>query len=201
MFWRLGFLFTWLSFCFLTATSASALEFRKCTYKIMVSALDQPTFEYREARMTVWVRTKTAKESNRGISKIASKCVRNNVLRDQEILGDCGGNSKQTTLLGDSTKQGWGVSGFRLTRGFKRLRAEVCKRYRQPSNGLRTITDVRKFDGFTISLQKHSGNGSCPIRYALPKGLLTLECNNQSKALEQADGFNYHWYYHSSILR
>lgn len=147
----------------LATSGAQADTFRKCGFKVMVTANGMTPVEVPDARFTAWARTRgdsaSARDTaNLATNDVAARCVRAAFAGDlAQVPQACAFNAG----VHNANYYGFGVSGFNLTRARRVLKQTVCNAPR-PATTIKEATDTITRQGFRAWIQKTDGTGRCP---------------------------------------
>lgn len=166
---------------FMAAASlpASAIEYRKCHLKVVVSGIDFPEVRVEGADFWSWSRKVNASAAWDGINSTARACASAVASRDGVTLPSaCASN--EAVLKGGGF--GSGITGLKTTSVHTLLKKTICENHVRPDPKVRSINDTRVIEGLTVVI-KHitERSDACFPQRALGPQKLTIHCRSRGQ--------------------
>lgn len=144
------------------AGGAQALEFRKCNIDAVISGVGLPATTIPGSEFVAWAREESGTRAAIRMNNISNDCLGYAVVADRgAVPSECQFNS----LVHNSSRKGYGLTGFQLTRGFSAIKNLICNNPNIGKNYSRSradaVFDKRIIDGFSVYWRKRGGTGAC----------------------------------------
>lgn len=178
--------------------TATAIEYRKCSFDVELSAAEKRTWIVPNSDFVAWARATFASTANKKLNELAQSCVGVHFGGRRTLPTSVSGfNHRRCNSRSASSGGHEGLSGFRLGDGPGRsgnnyIRSMVCAHPGLGKQATRTTTDIR-FDkrvltNFTVVLKSRGGVGRCDSVNISGPVELTVLCR-MSRAFLDEDSF------------